>query len=327
MIITRETAKRMTKKTLSELASEYATEFAHLLGHTGDIIISPEEVIFDKNEAKEVFLKKYDPKTFSMEETKEIAKIMQRNTMHKINQNNAFVQNGIAYIPITNIDENQYKIIQQFQPSNKFIDRVREMFLLGHKNYVLLYGFGSEIAHLTGDKIFQNRVSNGLGEALDMSSSLLEISKDVRTIAKEKESLSIQYDMIEEKINENRYFLMLFDALIFEKDEKVKQIIEKDINSNPNRTDYIFNNIKRDYQMTSHFEGIKLYLEILDSTERNLNETNLKLGEILAKPHVDSIESAFLEFGYTPQQLAKYEGAFGKNIMERNAFLKKKSLN
>jgi hypothetical protein len=321
MIIASESRKGMNKKTLADLASDYATEFAHLLGHNGDITVGEKEVIFDKTEAREVFLKKFEPKTYS-KSLKRIARIRYQDLKTKINNGLAFVQDGVAYIPITDLTEEERGLVSCLRPDEATkIGFFRRMILNESEAYCSLNGFGSEIGHLVGNRIYQGRVHNGLGESLDIASQLLELSKNVqlltRTATKVDEPNSILSRYIEDYVSKRREEIELYEDLLFDGKDAAKQKALEIGLCKPNNVDFAVALLRKQYAMSTHYDGTLLFLGIFDSVGRDLRRTYTRLGEILANPSVMNIETALKELGYSPDKLLRYNGIFGKDIFER----------
>jgi len=324
MIITRQQAGNMNKQTLADLASDYATEFAHLLGHEGDVRIGPEELVYEREEALNLFLKKFQTQTYS-KPIKNFLRAMEDNTKYKIVHGAAFVQDGVAFIPLLDLSEDERKLVKRLQPKKQEISslysKALTTFFGRNAGYVSFYGFGSEIAHLTGNKIYPGRVHNGLGEALDLASQIVEFSKDVTFLYERTNQRDNPKEIIKEKleqdISEGRKEIVLYETLLFEGEKATKQkMIElgmfkaRDVN-------LALRLLKKQYIMTSHYDGRKLFLEIFDSVNGDLNQTYKKLGNILSNPNVTDMGNALGELGYTPEVLSKYQRIFEKGMFER----------
>ena len=324
MIITRQSANRMTKQTLAELASSYATEFAHLLGQDREIIIQPNELIYDTREALDVFLRLYDFKKFS-NQFKEYVKIRYEDRKHSIENGLAFVQEGVAFIPLLDLAIEGKEMIKHLQPNRQknqsLVARIGDMFFGEDRNYALLSGFGSEVAHLTGFKLYSDKAHGGLGEALDISSIYLEIAKDIDLLydrkAKQLDPSKILNELIKHDISSNRTEVLLYESLLFRGEEATKRSMQDLHFCKPSSINLALNILKKQYVMAAHYDGSKLFLEIFDSVKGNLIEAYKKLGTILANPQVTNMETALAELGYTPERLLEYRGAFEKTIPKR----------
>ena len=324
MIITKQLARDMNKTTLATLASDYATEFAHLLGHVGDVRIEPEELVYEKKEALNLFLKKFQPKSFSRP-MKKSAKVRYNYEKEQINQKIARVQDGIAFIPLSDLSRREIELVEKIKPNQpKKHDLCSKLvgLLFGiNADYASLNGFGSEIAHLTGHRIYPTGAPNGLGEALDIFSTILELRKNVKFLYgqkdKEDDSEAIIAEELKRDIAENRKEVVLYEALLFQGDEAAKQkIVELGLFKSRD-LDFVLHLLKREYLMSNHYDGSKLFVEIIDSVNGDLNQAYRKLGRILTNPLVTDMDCALTEIGYTPEALSKYRGVFGKNISER----------
>jgi hypothetical protein len=321
MIITSESRKEINKKTMADLASNYATEFAHLLGYERDIRITQEKVISEKGEAREIFLKKFQPKTYS-KPLKRIARIRYQDLKTKINNGLAFFQDGVAYIPITALTEEERGLVSCLRPDEAtkigFFDR---MLLNKSEAYCSLNGFGSEIGHIVGDRIYQGRVHNGLGESLDIASQLLELSKNVQlltqTTIKVGDLNETLTKHLEDYISKRREEIEIYETLLFEGDTIAKQKALQTGLCSPRNADFVVALLKKQYVMSTHYDGTILFIGVFDSMGRDLGKTYRRLGEILANPAVTNMETALCELGYSFERLEMYKGVFGKDIFER----------
>lgn len=318
MIITREYAKNLSKQTLADLASQHATEFAHLLGHEGDVDIKPEEIIYDKNEARAHFLEDRAYKDFLGLDRK-AAKFFYKKKKSWVRKGSAFVENGVAFIPLSRLSEKEENLVKMLQPKKDFNWYSTLPSFFKKRDYMSLQGFGAEIGHLTGDKIYSGKTKENLGEALDVASQLLELSKDITFLGDQcpPENLdSFSKELCDELLSGYRVDYTLCETLLLEgKAAALMKMTELGPYS-LTVLDIALSTLQIDYITTTHYDGKKLFLEVHDSVEGDFDKTYKKLGSILSNPNVDSMESALKELGYSAEELSKYEGVFG-TIQER----------
>jgi hypothetical protein len=330
MIITRQFAKSMDKRTLAELASDYATGYAHLLGYDGEVRIGPDEIIFNKKEAKAHFLKKFEPRSYPKSESiRELARFRYQYVLDDINNESAFVQDGVAFIPLAGLSTDEMEIVEQLRPDKSYEQSLFSFILDDlrgkRKEYASLNGFGGEIGHLVGAKIFSSAVSDNLDEALDVSSQLFEFSKNVEFLSREWPEainpLAFTDESLKEKVSCFRRKVEFFETLLFEGESATmwKMVALKYCSSEYAEPSLRF--LRREYMLTKHYDGIKLFVEVVDSVGGDLAKAYLRLGGILADPDVKDMASALGELGYTPERLAKYQGMFGGSMFDRAKLL------
>ncbi|MEI7719203.1 MAG: hypothetical protein WCI72_05025 [archaeon] len=324
MIITREAAEKMNKETLAELASKYASEFAHRLGHNGDVVIKPAEVVFDKRDARNQLLATYNPRKYP-KSLREFAKFKYDGLKKDIDESSPFVLGGVAFIPIKPLNDDARDLIEMVSPQSVreigFFERLINRVCPSKEDYALLYGFGGEVGHITGHKIYKNEAKGGLGEALDIGSSLFELLNDVRFIGEQTKSSkdldAVFRELYLDNLSFNRQAVSFVETMLFGGVEAMQQQIVAVKKYDKRQATLASLMFKRDYILTSHYDGAKLFLEVYDSVGGNLDKTYLQLGSILAHPKVTNIETALAEVGYSPERLSKYAGLFENTITQR----------
>jgi hypothetical protein len=331
MIITLEEAANMTKSHFVDIASEYATNFARHLGSDMPIRINEDEIVYDLEEAKRVFLKKYEHIGLSNEVTKIFRKLYNLK-LQELKEGLPFFEKGVTFIPIKKLADEEEELVRLVENPNKKLN-VLKLYLKrisgSYSKYRSLFGLGAELAHLTGEKLYSDRIRN-LGEALDISSTILEIKTDVRFLI---ENSNPQADLekiteiaVQDQIDTRREELSLYETMILHDEnqarEKIKStLLKKGRKFNNWDLDFILRRLKADYISTGHYEGMKLFLEILDSTGGNLDQTNKRLGQIMANPQVKDMPSALRQLGYSDERLQRYTGAFQPSKTERFDFI------
>jgi hypothetical protein len=314
MIVTRKFARSMDRDVLAELASDYATEFSHLLGYEGEVEIGPNQVISDKEEAKAQFLKKFEPEGHLLF-MRGLAKLHYESVLGQINDGSPFVQDGVAFIPVSELSD-----------ENGLLARTLEDIFSRRRGYVSLNGFGAEVAHLTGMKIYNNKASSRLDEALDLGSQLFEHKKDIEFLRSQEPGLEYPYAQVlqahsegflQECISERRKQIEIFETLLFEGDSAAMRksvalgyCAQEDAN-------WRIEEFKHDYLTTTHYDGVKLFVEVFDSVAGELDKAYLRLGSIMSNPKVRGMESALKELGHTPKELARYKGVFDEYLANR----------
>jgi len=199
-----------------------------------------------------------------------------------------------------------------------------------NSDYVSLRGFGAEIAHLTDEKIYRDKSHFGLCEALDFASQILELSKDIKFLyglGKKQavpettiiENMVLKY--IEFKIKQND----IYEDMLFEGDSFAKLKIMQYFEMDEKNASSLLKEFKRDYVETTHYDGMKLFLEILYSIRLDLPEAYKKLGNVLNNPLITDMETALEELGCTYKELSKYKGTFEESEDMRDLYLSLKS--
>ena len=328
MIIDKAAARGMDKDKLSEMASDYATEFSRLLGHKEKIIIKPEQVIFDKKEAKSFFLKKFYSKSFS-KEFRKLAKLRRKELKNDINEESAFVFDNVAYIPLSYLDADERSLLRKLGINRRLLPLLEEFYdmFFREKKYFSLNGFGSEIAHLVGDALYPKETSKHLGESLDMASQILENSKDVRflyEISDKKSDLeALMKEELDEYISHHRRELDICESWLLDGAETARKKIMDEMPAGKLLANTMLSVIYSNFIFSKHYEGRKLFIELFDSVGGDLRQTYKRLGEILSNGNVRDMYAALKELGYSDEKLSKYEGIFGKNILEKLRYVDK----
>lgn len=267
MIITKQEAKELNKDKLADMATKYVNELAEKLGSDKKIIINPNEIIYRREEAEHVFTDSY--------------------LMMKVQEKQPFVCNNIAYTPLSHVS---------------LMEKVLIFRVIGHDNrkYATLRGFGAEMGHVTGKKLYGNKNDAGLGEALDCLSQLHEISTDVKTLCN-SESIShnneLENVLVCETLVEAREKLEIYEKLLFEGEYSAIEQLSKICRSEAKN---MLEEIKHDYITTMHFEGLKLLISLYDNRNLDINQTYKKAGEILSNPKVNTTLDALTRL-YNPE--------------------------
>lgn len=292
MIITKQAAKELNKDKLAGMATQYANELAENLGSNAKVEILPQEVIYDSLEAKEFFTK-----------SKSIG------ILNLIEEVCPFVEEGVAYIPLSDLSQENERMISKVIPDNAKTSQLKNMCMS-------LEGFGAEIAHLVGHKLYGPKTISGLGEALDIVShqiyeDLIDM-KIISELADEKKNLSeLEKEVISTKIDLIRKEISVYEELLFKGEDSAKRIVKK---VRPKLDDYIIKilieDYKRYYISTAHFDGYKVFLEIYNKENGNIKNVCKTLGRLLADPEVNLVEDALKKLGYSNTDLEKYSGTF-----------------
>lgn len=305
MIITKEFAEKLNKETLAGLATKYCNELAEKLGSDKKIIINPNEIIYRREEAEQVFTDPY--------------------LRMKAQEKQPFTHKNITYTPLSRVSLREKVLIYR---------------VIGHddRKYATLRGFGAEMGHLTGKKIYGNKNDSGLEEAIDCLSQLHEISTDVKTLC-DSENVNfnpeIEKVLLCETLVGARERLDTYEKLLFEGENSAIEQLSKVCQSEAKN---MLEEIKQEYTTTMHFEGIKLLMSLYDNQNLDLNKTYKKAGEILSNPKVNTTLDA-LTMLYNPEvdtilgrlkwilspnkEISKYKNVFANYTTTRIARLNK----
>lgn len=346
MIITKEFAEKLDKKTLAELATKYCNEVAEKLGNDKRIEITPQELIYDLKEAETYFCQNFiKPKRSDSE----FDHICYKRTKKNIKKS-ALCMDGIAYTPLVRLSKEERDLVLRIlgnKPKNPLRRPID--YLFRGEPYLSLRGFGSEMGHLVGDKLYgQKAYSGGLGELLDYLSILYEISFNIRTICKsaDKNCLDqgqLEKELIDKNITQIRRDIEIYEALLFEGETSAKQklikqiahIIEtfpfkREISAKQKKlinqaalgitkliAGKLLNFFKEQYIYAPHFDGAKLFIEIFDRDNCDLDRTYKKVGCLLSNPDVLKAADVLRELGFFNNQVLRYEIIFAASEEER----------
>ncbi len=315
MIVTREFANNLDKATLAKLASEYATAFAAALGHKELIGIRPFEIIFEQKEANRFFFPKHTYMGSSPSE-KKIIKNVNKQIKRLIKENSGFVANGTAYIPLSNPTNSEIELINKLHPENRSTLPKLIRDLITYYQYASIGSFGPEIAHLVGHELYPDKAA-GFRELLDICSQIFEKSWDIKNLQNSKTNLEkIVKEFFTDVTTESKKEVKVYETLLFEGGDAAKEkLIELGI---PRvRAGLALYRAKKDYIMTSHFDGAKLFVEIYDYAKGDLNKLYKKTGELLRNSRITKVEDALVELGYSSERILKYRGVFSEKIQDR----------
>lgn len=324
MIVSRRFAKELNKDRLAELAIKYANEFAEKLESDKKIKISPQELIYNQKEAEAFFL----PREFRLnsypKEMRVLVELKYGWIRRNIKEKSAFIFNDVAYIPLSKVSEDKRILISKIIGKKYKLKNLIYSLLYNFEMtspYLSLNGFGAEIGHLVGSKLYGQKAEGGIGEALDLLSSLYEISFDTKTLC---ESIDENYnnlnqfekELINEEIAYGRRIVKIFDALLFEGETSAKQkLIEEGVEKD--RIKKQIQVFKNSYVRNNHFDGYKLFFEVYESENCNLDNTYKKLGHLLSNSRINTIEDVLIEIGVHDDRLKEYKGLFKETIKER----------
>lgn len=326
MIISRQFAKEVNKAKLAELATGYADEFADKLGAKTRIEIKPEEIIYDPVEAEAFFLKKFKPNRKNSNWAKKFAKARYNDRKMDIREKEPFVDDGVAYTPISELSKNDVDLVSRvFREEEKpesLTAHLWEKLSKNKSDYVSLNGFGAEIGHLVGKKLYGGRIQGGIGETFDFLSTLYELSLDIRILCGSEENQAdtslLEAELVDELIDAGRLVTELYETLLFKGEASAeKKLIEIGSCKDRREAKERLALFKINYITTTHFDGFKLFLEIYDRENCDLGKTYTKLGEILSVQGVMTVEDTLRELGFSERKLSRYKGAFGADMMER----------
>lgn len=307
MIIPKDLIGSANKEKLVYLANLYSSKFVNKLGLDIEIKINPEELIFDKKEAKKII------------KSKKFPKIINQYFMMNVNDRSAFVYDGIAFIPISNLSIKEKGLISLIQndSTNKLFNFLNA--LIRYNDYYSLDGFYSEIGHLIEKRLFCDReYAGGLGEAMDMASCLYGGSLDLQLLGQIYNKNEAFISILKSKLS--NIFIKdlkerneLLEIILFNNKKEAKKRLSKKFGIDTND---ILRWLTKDYILTKHFDGIKLFTEIYDSTSQDLDKTYLKLGILLSDPEVVNVKSALSKLN-SNLDLSKYDGILDTDIFQR----------
>ncbi|GEM_PF-1786944 len=203
----------------------------------------------------------------------------------------------------------------------------------------IVKGFGAEMGHMLCYKLYnKEKTSLGIGEALDNFSQLHEISLDVQNLSEDfdinhETSAHLETELINNFITESMVCSNIFETIMLNDD--VEESMEKirnrmGIKSDDMESEVDFNIIKyvliprivMDYVTSSHWQGDKIFLAILEKTDENLKRAYKKFGEILSDPKVMNDEDAFRKLGWTDKKFLDYKKLLTRDADEINKNLK-----
>ncbi len=307
MIITKQAAEELNKDKLADMAAKYANELVRKLGNDTKIEILPQDIIYDKLEAHQFFTKKYAHES--------LQKLI--NILGFIEDESPFVEEGIAYMPLSSMLRNDWCVISKLAKDNAQADEIKN-------KCMSINGFGAETAHLVGHKLYGPKtIKCGLGETLDLVSQIYEDSINLKTIDgladKKHDNLGqLEKDVLNIKIDSIRKEISIYEELLFKGEDSAKELVKK---IRPELDDSMaqkmMNMYKVKYLSTTHFDGFKIFLEIYDKEHGDMEKTYKILGRLLADPKVNNIKDALEKLGYSGKKLKKYKDAFPEKMYSR----------
>ncbi len=321
MIIKKELVDESGKAGVTELASKYATSFACLLGGEEKIIVSPNDLFYDKEEAERFFWKKHNAKGNG---SLSAIDLMVVDT--QLRDGNPFFKDGVAYTPLTRLSSEERWLVEgikQYYRSKRTdaIERPRQK----RRSYCSLFGFGSELGHLVAYRLYKDKLSNdvslGLFETFDLLSSLYELSWSIETVAEGRPfPAKLKNKRVNKEIGGMRTVTEAYDTLLFKGEAGLVQ--KYDIGSRMFRThsqqvEEAINAIIESYVFSGHYDAQKLCLALIDSSGENLEQACRNFNSILSEPGEPSMQTALEKAGYTPEQLSRHKGVVGLNFEER----------
>ena len=347
MIITREFAETLDRKKLAELATEYANKFARKLGNPSEIAITPDEVVFDPEEAKRIFyevlikicqssdlvapdgrLKGLPPHHLELLKTALNGSYAQ--IVREIETPTGFVKGGIAYIPICGLSDDEKNLLAIMQ-------RKSRKTIAGY-SYASLYCLEAEIGHIVGERLYGEKAKQGLGETIDTFSHRFRISVNVRNLGRmygisDADLIILENELLEPDIEDMRGITKIYKSLFFGTIENFKRCVYEYLMKKGTVIDYdtfpeehrgeldeILDNyietLKQDYVYSHHLEGTILFFEILDRAG-SLDKAYRRLNELLSNPAIDTAIDALKEFGLSEDEIVRYGDVFKLNPAQR----------
>ena len=307
MIIKRKEAWKLDGIKLAELASEYATSFAKKLGYEKEITVRPGRVLHDPKEALDSICRRISPSIYP---PNMIDWMIEKNDIKraKINNYEPFFVDGIAYTPLALLGPEERELILEAAANTS--------------HYLLLKGFGPEMGHLVGEILYDERLTSGLSETLDLLSGFHELEVDVATLNLSKRIIA---EKAAEYIENLRGRVDSLEKMMgLEKDEKkISPSAKEDMieGLTQHMTDQMLKpqigDMKKDYVQTKHYGGMKLFIEVYDHCGLDLERTFLHIGKMFSNPEVRAIDDALRELGWSEEKLAKYMPRFDSNIYNR----------
>ena len=340
MIITNELAESMDKQTLSELATMYATEFASALGHKGIVRIGQNEMIYDIEEAEKFFLAKDERDVYrlSSDKSTRIYKFIQR----QIAARNGFVLDNVAFIPINGLSADDADLINRVNFYAKFNHNIQINRKLPHSKteptgenkgneqnkYSSLPSFGPELGHMVGNKLYGNRISDAVGEALDLASQFFEMSANTSYLCSAADAAHnlpfIKQLTIEKRMRDEQKCIGLYETLLFKGERAAKNSIIRKCRMDEQSAEYMLNHIINDFVQTKHYEGRKLFFEVYLSAGKDLSKAYKTLGATLSNPKVTNFRSALRAIGCDFAEAFGYDDEFETNLSLRAGMLEKR---
>ena len=307
MIITKQAAKELNKDKLADMATKYANELVQKLGNNTKVEILPQEIIYDRLEAHQFFIKKY-----AHESPQKLI-----NVLGFIQDASPFVEEGVAYTPLSSLSRNDHYAFSKLMADYTEGEEIKN-------KCMSISGFGAETAHLVGHKLYgQKTIKCGLGETMDIVSQIYEDSINLKTIDgladKKHDNLGqLEKDMLNTKIEIIRKEISVYEELLFKGEDSAEKLVKKiRPELDHDMAKKMLEKYKVQYVSTSHFDGLKIFLEIYDKEHGNMEKTYKTLGQLLADPKVNNIKDVLEKLGYSGKQLKKYKEVFPTNVYKR----------
>ncbi|MDP2906439.1 MAG: hypothetical protein Q8O03_00715 [Nanoarchaeota archaeon] len=307
MIITKQAAKELNKDKLADMATKYANELVQKLGNNTKVEILPQDIIYDRLEAHQFFTKKY-----AHESPQKLI-----NVLGFIQDASPFVEEGVAYTPLSSLSRNDYHAISKLAADNTQADQIKNQCMS-------IKGFGAETAHLVGHKLYGPKtIKCGLGETMDIVSQIYEDSINLKTIDrladKKHDNLSqLEKEILSTKIEIIRKEITVYEEILFKGEDSAEKLVKK---IRPELDDKMAKKMLEKYKVqyvsTSHFDGLKIFLEIYDKEHGNMEKTYKTLGQLLADPKINNIKDVLEKLGYSGKKLKKYKEVFQTNTYKR----------
>ncbi len=307
MIITKQAAEELDKDKLADMATKYANELVQKLGNYSKVEIRPQELIYDQLDAKEFFTKKY-----AHESPQKLI-----NVLGFIEDGSPFVEEGIVYTPLSSLSREDCYMTSKIATDKTQADKVKN-------KCVSINGFGAEIAHLVGHKLYGTKtIKCGLGETLDLVSQIYEDSIDQKTLEgltdeKHNNLSQLENDLLNTKIGSIRKEISVYEELLFKGEDSAEKLVKKiRPELDDNMAKKMLNRYKVQYISTTHFDGFKIFLEIYDKEHGDMEKTYKTLGQLLADPKINNIKDVLEKLGYSGKKLKKYKEVFPTNAYKR----------
>lgn len=271
MLLENRVANALNKQKIAEMANIFVTELSDRLGvEYIEVDFKPELFYYrQKNTMRRLNKMRH--------EKEEVLRFAANYVYRKvrIEENlpffDSWVKGWMAYTPLINPGGSSEEMIEA---AGKNPD-----------NYRMLYGFGSEVAHLFCHTYLYRDHSIAVGEAFDLLGRLHEISRDA---AKLKLSRYLERKFIKKYLRWVRVKLRCFETLLFRgsralrekltNTDVMKELVseyEQDMKINN-----VVKNLKEEYVQNWHFEGSKLFFAAYDK-DLNLGNTFKRLGNLL----------------------------------------------
>lgn len=287
MIIKRKEARKLTKEKLAELATRYANDFARKLGSDEQVTVKPGQVICDPKEAMQFFRQNLNFFVYLESRRK--------------------IRNGSAFF--NKILDTVYTPIVELYPYAKFKVSIIKGDEKNLEDYVAIDGFFSELGHLVGRMLFGEKTlkSAGLGEALDLMSTLNGINFNVDRMWRKKKGCNprkkIKENLTRTSIRIKKDLVRLFDAMLFGGDAAAIHVLGE-LGFETKEMKAYLETRKDDYIYQRHYDGYKIMFQALK--DNDLKTACKRLGEVLARKDVNNTIDALRALDMEEREIGKY---------------------